>query len=303
MIAIDLGSNTLRIIEYDGKHWGKCFEKIVRTAQGLNDTGNISPLALERIVSALNEAKEYIDFTNQKVVAITTAAMRMADNSIESLHQIEEQTGISFTIIDGDQEAMLTLMAVQNRLHLLHQPNSELILVDIGGGSTEVIVVSDGHTESKSFPMGIVTLSEKTQTADALMEALDEWKAIIVTYISSLGFLNIPKTIVLTAGTPTTIAAYLLGMDYETYDASKINGTMLTREDCERVLSELLAMDETSRARFVGVGREQLIVVGIEIIGMIFDAFTLKEAIVIDDGLREGVALNYYFQNQIPNLT
>jgi exopolyphosphatase/guanosine-5'-triphosphate,3'-diphosphate pyrophosphatase len=83
-------------------------------------------------------------------------------------------------------------------------------------------------------------------------------------------------------------------MDYESYAPIKINGTVLKQSDCARVLNELLAMDETKRSRYVGVGREQLIIVGIRIVEMLFDALELENALVIDDGLREGVALNYF---------
>lgn len=303
MIAVDLGSNTLRLIEYDGRNWGKSFEKIVRTAQGLNDTGKVSDDALERIINALNEAKKSIAFENKVIVAITTAAMRMAYNANECLEKILEMTGVSFRIINGDEEAMLTLLAVRNRLQLLNKLTSQWILVDVGGGSTEIIVVTEDKVESKSFPIGIVTLSEKVKTVNALMQELQQYRETIALYLSSLKLAKTPETLVLTAGTPTTVAAYILGMKYDTYDAVKINGVLLTREDCDHVLHELLTMDESSRACFVGVGREELIIVGIQILEMIFDAFSLNNAVVIDDGLREGVALNYYFKNQIPSLT
>lgn len=294
MIAIDLGSNTLRLIEYDGVSWGKNFEKIVRTAEGLNQTNEIGQPALERIIDALNEAKQTLDFSSHTIVAITTAAMRMADNAEKSIRNIELQTGVKFRIIDGDEEAALTLLAVQNRLRLLELPSDECVLIDIGGGSTEVVVVADHKIVSKSFPLGIVTLSEKSQTIDIVHAELEIFREKISFYIDSLKLSCSPKTLVLTAGTPTTIAAYLQGMDYYSYDANKINGTVLERKQCALVLSELLGMDERTRSRYVGVGREQLIVVGIHIVEMIFDAFRLQNAIVIDDGLREGVALNYF---------
>ncbi|MBV5348252.1 phosphatase [bacterium] len=299
MIAIDLGSNTLRIIEYDGVCWGKSFEKIVRTAEGLNQTNKIGVFALERILNGLNEAKKTIDFTAHEVVAVTTAAMRMADNSSEVLEQIRQQTGIKFRIIDGDEEAHLTFMAVQNRLNSLNISGDELVLVDIGGGSTEVVIVSNNKSVSKSFSLGIVTLSEKSQTSEIMDYELKLFRENIAFYIQSLALDSTPKTLVLTAGTPTTMAAYLLGMDYQTYDANRINGTFLKRSDCIRVLDELLKMDETMRARYVGVGREQLIVVGIHIVEMMFDALGFNNAIIIDDGLREGVALEYFNSKKV----
>ena len=299
MIAIDLGSNTLRLIQYDGSTWGKSFEKIVRTAEGLNKTNKIGQMALERIINALNEAKQTLNFSAHDIVAITTAAMRMAENSENVLQQIYLQTGVKFRIIEGDDEALLTLMAVQYRLRLLDISSDNCVLVDIGGGSTEVVVVSDTKIDSKSFPLGIVTLSEKVQTIEYYHHELDLFREKIALYIESLALLSPPKILVLTAGTPTTIAAYLQGMDYQTYDPDKINGTFLQKSQCALVLDELLKMDEMTRSRFVGVGREQLIVVGIHIVEMIFDALKVQRAIVIDDGLREGVALNYFNSTKV----
>ena len=299
MIAIDLGSNTLRVIEYDGECWGKSFEKIVRTAEGLNQTNKIGIFALERILNGLDEAKKNIDFKGHVVVAITTAAMRIAENSEEILDEIRQKSGIKFSIIDGEEEARLTLMAVQNRLRAVNLSCDELLLVDIGGGSTEVVVVSNNKAASKSFPLGIVTLSERSQTKDIMNHELEFFRKNITLYIQSLALESSPKTLVLTAGTPTTIAAYLLGMDYQTYDANRINGSFLKRSDCIRVLDELLEMDETMRARYVGVGREQLIIVGIHIVEMMFDALGFNNAIVIDDGLREGVALEYFNSKKV----
>ncbi len=90
-------------------------------------------------------------------------------------------------------------------------------------------------------------------------------------------------------------------MDYQSYDPNRINGTFLERSDCVRVLGELLEMDEMTRSRYVGVGREELIIVGIRIVEMIFDAFKLQRAIVIDDGLREGIALDYFNSTKVLN--
>jgi len=301
MIAIDLGSNTLRLIEYDGTFWGKSFEKIVRTAEGLNQTNEIGPLALERIVNGLNEAKQTFDFSVHDIVAITTAAMRMADNSEDILEQIYLTTGIKFRIIDGNEEAALTLLAVQNRLRLLGISSDNCVLVDIGGGSTEVVVVTDTKIALKSFPLGIVTLSEKSQIADNVYHELTFFSDKIALYIDSLGLSASSKTFVLTAGTPTTIAAYLQGMDYQSYDPHRVNGTFLERSDCVRVMDELLEMDEMTRSAYVGAGREELIIVGIQIVEMIFDALKVQRAIIIDDGLREGVALDYFNTTKVVN--
>ncbi|NOZ90276.1 MAG: phosphatase, partial [Epsilonproteobacteria bacterium] len=92
------------------------------------------------------------------------------------------------------------------------------------------------------------------------------------------------------AGTPTTIASMKKGMTYSTYDASKIHGTILTRADLVEQLKILLSMDRANREEIVGVGREDLIASGVLIYEELYNIGGFDESIVIDDGIREGVA-------------
>jgi exopolyphosphatase/guanosine-5'-triphosphate,3'-diphosphate pyrophosphatase len=288
MIAIDLGSNTIRFIEFDGYKWGKRFEKIVKTAESLHETNQIGEKALGRIISAINEAKTTLDFVSHPIVGYATAAMRLATNSKYILETIELETGIRFVIIDAEKEANLTLNAVRYRLKKLCIEPSSFVMADIGGGSTELIVCEGESTRSISLNIGIVTLSESSQTPQKLTQSIESFKE----KIRSQSFYH--SSLVLTAGTPTTIAAYLNGMDYETYNPDKINGYRLYLHDCYRVQDELLKMDEAARARYVGVGRENLIIAGIMMVTAIYEALEYEEAIIIDDGLREGIALEYF---------
>lgn len=289
MIAIDLGSNTIRFIEFDGEKWGKSFEKIVRTAEGLHQTRRIGDNAIERILHAIEEAKLKLDFSVQSVVGYTTAAMRLAENSQDVLAAIEESSGIHFIIIDGEKEAILTLNAVRYRLRALGIEPFSFLLADIGGGSTELTRYSDYKTETASLDFGIVTLSEGANEENLLEERIQTFTRAVLEKI-----VDQSSTLVLTAGTPTTIAAYICGMDYETYDPAKINGYRLRLSDCYRVYDELLRMAESERTRYVGAGRENLIIAGILMVTAIYEALGCEEAIIIDDGLREGIALEYY---------
>jgi len=290
MVAIDLGSNTIRFIEFDGERWGKSFEKIVRTAEGIYETGVIGEKAINRIVGAINEAGREIDLSEQSIVGYTTAAMRLAKNSAAVLQRIKEETGISFAIIDAQKEAGLTLNAVRFRLNKLGIVPASFVLADIGGGSTELIRYENGTVQSVSINMGIVTLSESSTDSDLLEEKIAHFKCKVSESIGT----KIAEKLVLTAGTPTTIAAYLNGMDYQNYDPDKINGTLLRLKDCFRVYDELLAMDEATRTRYVGVGRENLIMAGILMVTAIYEASGHQEALIVDDGLREGIALEYF---------
>lgn len=286
MIAIDLGSNTIRFIEFDGEQWGKSFEKIVRTAENLHHTKRIGDKALIRIVDAINEAKTLFDFS-QPIRAYTTAAMRLAENAQDVLVKIKESTDICFEIIDGEKEAILTLNAVRFRLKTLGIEPSAFVLADIGGGSTELTRYAENRYETRSLNYGIVTLSESAGTD--LQTRINTFKNEIQV-ACEIG----TATLVLTAGTPTTIAAYINGMDYESYDPAKINGYRLRLEECYGVYNALLAMNEQERTRYVGIGRENLIIAGILMVTAIYEAMGSDDAIIIDDGLREGIALDYY---------
>lgn len=286
MIAIDLGSNTIRFIEFDGKLWFGSFEKIVRTAENLHQSKRIGQNAVVRIIDAINEAKKHFDFS-QPILAYTTAAMRMAENSDEVLSTIKGSTGICFEIIDGEKEAFLTLNAVRYRLKTLNIEPSDFLLADIGGGSTELTRYNSAHIQTVSLNFGIVTLSESSD--NDLETKILEFKHTLKDHVGSA-----QTTLVLTAGTPTTIAAYLNGMDYESYNPNVINGYRLSLKDCYRVYRDLENMDESARIRFVGVGRENLIIAGILMVTAIYESMGVEEAIIIDDGLREGIALDYY---------
>lgn len=286
MVAIDLGSNTIRFIEFDGLIWGKSFEKIVRTAEGLHETHLIANKALDRIIEAIDDAKHIFDFT-QPIRAYTTAAMRLAHNSDEAIGLIARSTGIVFEIIDAEKEGLLTLEAVRNRLNVLGSVPASFVLADIGGGSTELSRYTNTEIETVSLDFGIVTLSEAAE--NTLDEKIQSFKHAVRGSIK-----NQTEPLVLTAGTPTTIAAYVNGMDYTTYDPQKINGYRLRLSDCYRVYDELLRMDEAARTRYVGIGRENLIIAGVLMVTAIYEAMECEEAIIIDDGLREGIALEYY---------
>ena len=290
MIAIDLGSNTIRCITYDceKKEWGKEYETVVRTAENLHVEKKIGENAVKRVVNALKEADAMLDFSKHEVCGVTTEAMRQAQNAEEVLETIKRQTGVGFRIISGEEEATYTANAVKARLDILQHPANSFALVDIGGGSTEIIFLYGKKLVSQSFPIGIVTLTESGDVENNLCKLLVPVKEYINQQYKVYGK---PEIYVQTAGTPTTIAAFLQGMNYKTYDSSKINGYELDVAGCEKTLQELLAMDENERSFYVGVGREELIISGILITKKLYELLEFESAIVIDDGLREGLAL------------
>ena len=294
MIAIDLGSNSLRMIQRDcsKKRFGHEYEKIVKTAEELHSHKRISDAAVQRILKGFEEASKIFDFKNDEYVAVTTEALRKAENSQRVIEKIYEVTGVKFNVISGNTEAELTLLSVDKRLETLGFRGS-FLLVDIGGGSTEVIFKKGNLSESKSFPVGIVTMASKFPTRKEIMHHLEnelqEIKDYALDYYKREGK---PDFFVATAGTPTTIASFLQGMKYDSYDAQRINGSTLNYFDCTRALDELLELSFDDRASYVGIGREELIISGIMIYAGFFRLLDFEDSVIIDDGLREGLAIS-----------
>jgi len=296
MIAIDLGSNSFRCIEYDcaTRRFGRSFERIVRTADRMHESGRISEDSLQRIIQALEEADAELDLRTNAVRAVTTHAMRMASNAKQVIERIKEESGVTFSIISADDEAYYTLISVEARLKALQIDSSHFVLIDVGGGSSEIIFYKEGNMESRSFPVGIVTTAQICDQRNDIDAYLHEQFAEIVAYIDDYYKREgKPATFVATAGTPTTMAAYMLGMNYNNYDVEKINGYRLTYDETEKAYQGLLEMSESQRAEMVGVGRESLIIAGIVIVQKLYGVLGFDEAVVIDDGVREGVAIAY----------
>ncbi len=284
MIACDLGSNTFRVVEIDCKSKERVreFEKIVKTADGLAQSGKISFKAQSRIIDAINEAKEI--FKLQDAYCVTTAALRIASNSSEVLKNIKDATGVEFKIIDSNKEAKYAKIAVENRLDALKIKSDDYIIMDLGGGSTELIF----KEFDKSFDIGIVTIVDIYSLGD-IKEGIKKEFLEIKEFAESV---KKPQTFIATAGTPTTVAAFLQGMDYENYDYKKVNGTILSLRDIEDALEKLLLLSESERVRWVGVRRDDLIIAGVLMFKEIVEIFGFDEVLVVDDGVREGLALS-----------
>jgi len=233
-----------------------------------------------------------INFEGKKIRAVTTEAVRKASNSDDVLKEIKELTGISFEIISSEEEANLTLDAVKFRLDKLQYAFDTFVLIDIGGGSTEIIFQYKEEVIIKSFPIGIVTLAQKYQTLEKIQNALSKEMFNMQMFCSEINMTKgKPNSFVATAGTPTTVAAMKLGFNYETYDAAKINGISLEKYELNLYLQKLLDMPFNAREIAVGTGRSDLIATGILIYKRLYMFLEFDSCVVIDDGLREGVAI------------
>ncbi|MGA1939095.1 exopolyphosphatase [Arcobacter sp. YIC-310] len=294
IVSIDLGSNSFRVLKYNCKDEKIIAEynEVVGMADGLVDTGLISNEAMQRVIDAINKSIEIVEYDTKKAVAVTTAAMRKASNNQEVLKYLKEKTGVAFTIIDGEEEARLTLLAVKYALKREKINSSKFILLDIGGGSTEIIVNTNDTYQAHSFDFGIVTMTQEYLHYHDLNSDLEKRKKEIKKYLDSLEINLDEYTFVATAGTPTTVAAVKLGQDFFSYDKDIVNGTIVNLDDLQTCLTLLSNSSKEEITKLVGRGRVEFIEVGIFIYQAIYEVLEKTESIVLDDGLREGVAIN-----------
>ncbi|MCT7553380.1 exopolyphosphatase [Aliarcobacter butzleri] len=295
IVTIDLGSNSFRVLKYDYKNHKIIseFNEVVGMADGLVETLNISKDAMIRVINAINKASQDLNFDPEDAVCVTTAAMRKALNNKEVLSFFEEKTGAKFSIIDANEEARLTLLAVKYALKREKINSENFVLLDIGGGSTEIVVNTAQNYEAKSFDFGIVTMTQKSIKKEDLEKDLNDRKIQIKEFLTSLKIDLKDYSFVATAGTPTTIAAIKLGQDYFSYDRNIVNGTKVNLNDLEDSLKIFKSHSKDELTKLVGQGRVEFMEVGTYIYKMVFEVLQKDESIVLDDGLREGVAINY----------
>ena len=293
--TIDLGSNSFRVLIYDclNNEIINEYNEVTGMADKLHETNIISKEAQERVINAIKHSSNELNYEPKDAICVTTAAMRLANNSQEVLKNFQINTGAKFTIIDGKEEARLTLLAVKFALKREKINSSKFILLDIGGGSTEIIVNNNEKFESHSFNFGIVTLTQKYFKYDGVLKELEKHKVDIEDFLDELNINLSEYTFVATAGTPTTIAAIKLGQDFFHYDKKQVNGTIVKLNDLEDSLHIFKNSSQEVITKLVGRGRVDFIEVGIYIYRSIFEVLGKKESIVLDDGLREGVAINH----------
>ena len=304
--AIDIGSNTLRLLiaENSAKHETvKCkrichAQRITRLGQGLHHNGMLSE---EGITRALDAMKEFSEILRQHglgpecVYAVATAAVREAVNGQEFVERCVMETGIKVQVIDGNTEARLSLRGAAAVLSAY--TSRDMLLFDIGGGSTEFIRVRDGSiVDDISRKLGVVRLIEAHLNSDP--PSADNYQAMLAATSKHLGEVEMywgdrhpPAHLVGTAGTITTLAA--LHMDLFPYDANKINNHTIPLHDFLALKERLLKMTHAERAAIqtIEAGREDLIIAGLAITEAIMQRWGYSELISVDAGLLQGTWL------------
>jgi exopolyphosphatase / guanosine-5'-triphosphate,3'-diphosphate pyrophosphatase len=300
--SIDIGTNTLRLLAAEVKG-GRIARKLLdmrantRLGEKLEDGGRLLPEAKQRTIEALAEFADALKSHGvRKVSAVATEAVRRATDADAFLKEVFEKTGFEVEVISGVEEAKRTLAGVKAGVGGLLGKGPKLV-VDIGGGSTELVVTDDlVEFEARSIPVGAVGLYERFITDDPPRNA--ELAAVASHCYRELGKLKgfIPEggiKLVGTAGTITTLAA--VDMSMEVYEPDRVTGHILTRQTLDRLLSRFCGLTSEQRRLLAGLepGREDIIVSGTVLLVAVMDAVSSDLITVCDYGLREGNLLGF----------
>jgi len=307
--TIDVGTNTVRLLvadaDTDGTYRAVFQEQfITRLGERLQETGTLSPAAMERTIRVLQRfAQTAKEHRVQEVLAVTTSAAREAKNRTEFLDRARREAGIDLVVISGEVEATLTALGVA---HALGPDHTTMLIVDIGGGSTEFTAFEQGGvTGYVSLPIGVVKLTEAHLESDPpSREELESAATSIRESIRQIpASLSIPAAAILvaTAGTPTTLAAIDLGMT--TYDGERVTGHRLSRKRIQELLDHLCSLPLRRRREIAGLesARADVILSGTLLTREILDVFGIDELTVSDGGLREGVLLHHLAHRKLPS--
>jgi exopolyphosphatase/guanosine-5'-triphosphate,3'-diphosphate pyrophosphatase len=291
--SLDLGSNSFLclILESDGScitHVLADEVRIVRLSEGVLKTGLLGAEALARAEKALADFKTLIDQLKvDRVIAVTTAVARQAKNAQIFIDMVKN-FGFPIQIISGDKEAEVSYMGAVSGLS--QSENENVLVIDIGGGSTEMIF---NRNYAQSFNFGVVSLKEKYSVNYPIPEDL---KNNIIKYIDQeiSGFLSELvdqelSNVVAVAGTPTTLAAMEIGY----YSGDKVDGFMFDIKNLNQWYQKLSSStpEKIIEQYKIDAGRADVLALGVLILIRILTLIKRPSLMVSIRGVRYGVAL------------
>ena len=300
LAGVDIGTLTCRLLIADLSPVRKLIEvrserRILRLGEGVDQTKRLSVAAMNRVAQCLREWRELIDDAHvDATAAVATSAVSDAENRDEFLDRVKRETGFEVELITGEEEARRTMLGIRSGL----PPGvTGVLALDIGGGSTEFILDRPGQLPIvKSIDIGVVRLCERLLHHDPLTEKeirqAREWVAKETkTAVAGMGNYQ-TATFVGTAGTVTSLAA--MAQKLPTYEPARIHNYILQLDTIQELEHTLLSRKKTDRAGLPGLekGREEVIAAGAIIIRTVMETLGIKDCLVSDLGLREGVLID-----------
>ncbi|MDB5689110.1 MAG: Ppx/GppA phosphatase [Sphingomonas bacterium] len=303
--ALDLGTNNCRLLiarpAKDGFVVVDAFSRIVRLGEGLAGSGALSEAAMDRAVAALSICATKLCRRHVSIVrSVATEACRRATNGRAFIDRVHHETGIALEIISAEQEARLAVMGCHT---LLEPGEGPALIFDIGGGSTELILIEQRGGQPHvidwfSAPWGVVSLTESEPhdlpTREDRLAAYARMRARVAEAFAGFATLlapyaDRPRRLLGTSGTVTTLASVHLNLP--SYDRRAVDGLIVPAESMRAISARLSAMSIAERATLACIGTERadLVVAGCAILDAILDIWTTDRLGVADRGIREGI--------------
>lgn len=296
--AFDCGTNSLRLLVADIDVAAGTSEelvremRIVRLGQGVDRTGRIADASLQRVFGAVEDFMTFVlEHDVRRIRFCATSAARDAENSEEFLSGMRDRTGAVPEVLDGDEEARLSFAGATRDLPPLPEP---VLVVDIGGGSTELILGSaDGSiVAAASLDIGSVRLNERHLADDP--PSREEIASAVVDIDSALDGCSVAPeaagAVIGVAGTVTTVAAAVL--DLATYDPTLIHHSVLRPDEVQGAVARLLAMEVEQRKAlaYMHPGRADVIGAGGLILDRVLRRTTVQSMLVSEHDILDGIA-------------
>ena len=302
--ALDLGTNNCRLLIARPVEGGftvvDAFSRIVRLGEGLSHTGKLSQDAMDRAVGALSVCADKLRRRNVSLSrSVATEACRRAENGEGFVERVRCETGIVLDVIDPQEEARLAVLGCHK---LLEPGDGPALIFDIGGGSTELVLVDqvDGVPKIRSWwsaPWGVVSLTE-SEGREAL-DGADRLKAYgrmrerarraFASFACTLPSQMDGIRLLGTSGTVTTLASVHLALP--AYDRRAVDGLHVPVDAMQKISTMIAEMEHEERAALPCIGRDRadLVVAGCAFLEAICEIWPADKLGVADRGIREGI--------------
>ncbi len=310
--AIDLGTNNCRLLiarpQGDNFVVIDAFSRVVRLGEGLAQAGRLSDEAMDRALGALSICADKLRRRNVYLArSVATEACRRAANGERFIERVQRETGIMLDIISAKEEARLAVLGCHL---LLEQGEGPAMIFDIGGGSTEMVLVESVRGEVprihdwQSVPWGVVSLTETcgdepdddagraaryARMRQLVRDSLAPFTVRVWDRLENERKRAVPLRLLGTSGTVTTLAS--VHLELPQYDRRAVDGLIVPAESMRGIAARLSGMSPEVRRTQACIGRERsdLVVAGCAILETILDIWPADRLGVADRGIREGI--------------